>query len=161
MTSSRSNTRLLNAAWLVLAAVFVVTAVAAVVRTDPPATDAERAYALKETTLCPVCDGQNVLESNAPVAGAIRLQIDDLVDDGRSDDEIRSLLTTNYGHDVNANPPRSGFAGLVWVIPVVAIAAALGGLVLAFRSWRTGRGVEVSEDDRALVEAARQNSQST
>ena len=60
--------------------------VGAVLAEDPPATEAERAYEIKETMLCPVCDGQNVLESNAPVAAAIRAQVDELVDEGRTDE---------------------------------------------------------------------------
>ncbi|MFT7648101.1 MAG: cytochrome c-type biogenesis protein CcmH [Candidatus Poriferisodalaceae bacterium] len=147
--------RQLNVAWLALVIVFLFAVVAAVTRTDPPATNAERAYALKETTLCPVCDGQNVLESNAPVSGAIRLQIDELVDEGESDDQIRDRLAVVYGNDVNANPPRTGLASLVWTIPIVAIAGAIGGLAVAFRKWRVGRDSEVTDDDRDLVAAAR------
>ena len=73
---------------------------------DPPATEAQRAYEIKATVLCPVCDGQNVLESNAPVAAAIRAQVDELVEQGRSDEEIRAWMARQYGADVNAIPPR-------------------------------------------------------
>ena len=57
--------------WFCVALVLLLALMAAVIANDPPATEAERAYEIKETMLCPVCDGQNVLESNAPVASAI------------------------------------------------------------------------------------------
>ena len=89
----------------------------AAVAEDPPATEAQRAYEIKATVLCPVCDGQNVLESNAPVAAAIRAQVDELVEQGRSDEEIRAWMARQYGADVNAIPPRTGIASLVWMVP--------------------------------------------
>ena len=41
-------------AWLSIALVVVVTLVGAVIADDPPATEAERAYEIKATMLCPV-----------------------------------------------------------------------------------------------------------
>jgi cytochrome c-type biogenesis protein CcmH/NrfF len=116
---------------------------------------AARAAALKETTLCPVCDGQNVLESNAPVATAIRNQIDERVGQGLSDDEIRAFLADRYGDDVVALPPASGVASLVWVAPVVVVGLAAAGVALALWRWRVEGTASPGEDDRRLVEAAR------
>lgn len=129
---------------------------AAAIADDPPATDGERAYEIKATTLCPVCDGQNVLESNAPVAAAIRAQVDDLVSEGRSDAEIRAWMARQYGMDVNANPPRTGIASLVWIVPVFVAVASAAFLVFAFRKWRVGRGVEPSDDDLKIVSSLRE-----
>ena len=122
--------------WLIVVVVAVVAAVLATTTTQPPATSAQRAYELKEATLCPVCDGQSVLESNAPVAAAMRTQIDVWVDEGRSDIEIRAELADVYGKDVNALPPGDGAGTLVWALPVVVFAAAAAGLWAATRLWR-------------------------
>ena len=130
--------------------------VAAAIADDPPATDGERAYEIKATTLCPVCDGQNVLESNAPVAAAIRAQVDELVSEGRSDEEIRGWMARQYGKDVNANPPRTGIASLVWIAPVFVAVASAAFLVFAFRKWRVGRGAQLSDDDLKIVSSLRE-----
>ena len=122
--------------WLFVAAVAVVAAVVATTASQPPATSAQRAYELKEATLCPVCDGQSVLESNAPAAAAMRRQIDVWVDAGRTDTEIRAELAAAYGNDVNALPPGDGVGTLVWALPVVVFAAAAAGLWSATRRWR-------------------------
>jgi cytochrome c-type biogenesis protein CcmH/NrfF len=52
-------------------------------------------------------------------------------------------------------PPKSGVDSLVWVLPVVALVLAVGGLVVAFRKWRLAPDTVPTDDDRALVEAAR------
>ncbi|WP_419843021.1 cytochrome c-type biogenesis protein CcmH [Candidatus Poriferisodalis sp.] len=122
--------------WLVIAAVTVAAAVAAATASRTPATEAERAYRLKEATLCPVCDGQSVLESNAPAAAAMRRQIDLWVDADRSDAEIRADLAAAYGDDVNALPSGEGVGTLVWALPIAAFAAAAAGLWVAVRRWR-------------------------
>ncbi len=122
--------------WLAVIAVAVIAAVLAATASRPPATEAERAYELKEATLCPVCDGQSVLESNAPAAAAMRRQIDLWVDAGRSDAEIRADLAAAYGDDVNALPPGEGVGTLVWALPVAAFAAAAAGLWAATRRWK-------------------------
>jgi cytochrome c-type biogenesis protein CcmH len=142
-------------AWVVLAVLVAVVMVVYAPGDGAPATAAERSQQLKETTLCPVCDGQNVLESNAPVASAIRAQIDERVAAGDSDDRIRALLADRYGDDVIALPPASGVGGLVWVVPVVALVVAAAGLALTLWRWRVDGGRAVSDDDRRLVEQAR------
>ena len=143
-------------AWLSIALVVVVTLVGAVIADDPPATEAERAYEIKATMLCPVCDGQNVLESNAPVAAAIRSQVDELILDGRSDDEIRAWMARQYGKAVNATPPNSGLASLVWVIPVLVGFSSVALLAVAFGKWRSGRLIEVSDQDLEISDSLRE-----
>ena len=125
--------------WFCVMLVSALALVAAAVADDPPATEAERAYEIKETMLCPVCDGQNVLESNAPVASAIRAQVDQLVSEGRSNAEIRAWMARQYGNDVNANPPRTGIASLVWVVPVFLAVLGAAFMISVFRKWRVGR----------------------
>ena len=142
--------------WFCVALVSVLALMAAVIANDPPATEAERAYEIKETMLCPVCDGQNVLESNAPVASAIRAQVDQLVSEGRSDEEIRDWMARQYGKDVNANPPRTGIASLVWAVPVFLAVLSAAFMVFVFRKWRAGRGLEPSNEDLEIVSSLRE-----
>ena len=148
---SSSGTRRIG--WLAVVAVAVIAAVVAATASRPPATEAERAYELKEATLCPVCDGQSVLESNAPAAAAMRRQIDLWVDAGRSDDEIRAELVAAYGEDVNALPPGEGVGTLVWALPVVAFAAASAGLWAATRRWKARSAAEDALGEDAATAA--------
>jgi cytochrome c-type biogenesis protein CcmH len=144
-------------AWVALAVVVVVLLVVGVSGGDGPASASDRARTLKETTLCPVCDGQNVLESNAPVATAIRRQIDERIAAGGTDAEIRALLADRYGDDVVAIPPSSGIGSVVWTAPILGLAVAAAGLGVAFWRWRASPSVGVSDADRDLVERARRD----
>jgi cytochrome c-type biogenesis protein CcmH len=121
-------------AWAALAAVVVVALVIGV--TDRKSTtNQERARNIGRTVMCPACSGETVADSQAPVAVNIRKQIARKVAEGESDDEIRDDLAGTYGDRVILNPPKSGIAGLVWVLPVAVLVAAVAGLVLAFRRW--------------------------
>jgi cytochrome c-type biogenesis protein CcmH len=143
-------------AWLGLAAVVVVALV--IGTTDrKPQTDAERARSIGNTIMCPACSGESVSNSQAPVAVNIRRQIASRVADGQSDQEIRDAMASAFGDRVLMNPPKSGIAGLVWVLPVAALVAALAGLVVAFRRWRTVPA-EVTDADREAAERARRES---
>jgi len=143
------------------AAVIVVVGVAFVVALtggdEVPLTDVERAFAIKETTLCPVCQGQNVLESNAPTAASIRSLIDERVAEDVTDEAIRSELASIYGADVNATPPSSGWGSLVWILPVAAALAGAGALGFSVRRWRAEGARRASRDDVELVELARKS----
>ena len=153
--SIRGGAGMRRIGWLAVAAVAIIAAVLAATSSRPPATEAERAYELKDATLCPVCDGQSVLESNAPAAAAMRRQIDAWVDAGRSDAEIRADLAAAYGDDVNALPPGEGVGTLVWALPVAAFAAAAAGLWAATRRWkaRAGAADEATDDAGADADA--------
>jgi cytochrome c-type biogenesis protein CcmH len=139
--------------WLLLGLITVVALVVGA-RAGGERTAEERVQAISGQVRCPTCSGQSVGTSDAPAADAIRSQIREDVEAGRSDDTIRARLTDSYGDDILLNPPRSGFAGLVWVVPVAAVIVAFGGLALAFRRWEREAPSGPSGRDRALVAAA-------
>ncbi len=106
--------------WLVLAvAAAVLLSIAALAQGAPTAED--RIAVLNQSYACPVCDGQAVSESNAPVAATIREFIRTEVARGASDDEIRDSLVARYGGEVLLRPPSDGVSTLLWVLPVVVL----------------------------------------
>lgn len=116
----------------------------------------ERTTDLAEGIKCPTCRSQSVAESEAPIAREIRAEIAQRIEAGESDDQIRDFFVSRYGQEVLLTPPASGVAGLVWVIPVVAVVLAGVGLWFVFRRWQEAPTVHASADDRDLVEAALQ-----
>lgn len=123
------------APWVLLAIV-VVGALVVGTRPEGSRTDEERAEAIASTVACPACSGQSVANSDAPAAANLRADIERRVAAGESDDEIRAAYAARFGEEILLNPPRSGTAALVWVIPVVGVVVAGAGLTLAFRRWR-------------------------
>jgi cytochrome c-type biogenesis protein CcmH len=141
-------------AWGALLAVVLGALVFGVTDRSAP-TRAQRAHSLGESIMCPACGGESVTDSQAPVAKAIRTQIAQLIAAGKSDQQIRDRLVASYGERIELNPPKSGLAGLVWVLPVAALVVAVAGLVVMFRRWRAAPGVEVGPDDLDAVARAR------
>ena len=76
-------------------------------------------------------------ESSSSAAVAARHQIATMVAEGRSDAAIEQSFVARYGSTILLRPATSGLIGLVWVIPVVAAAAALFGVGVLF--WRRQR----------------------
>lgn len=140
--------------WLVIVALVVVSLVRNGVDPGSPQSADERVRAIAQTLKCPVCRSQSVADSDVAAARAIRTEIARRVGEGQGDDEIREGIAATYGEDVQLTPARSGFAGLVWILPVVALVVALAGLMAAFARWRRRDGTATSEDDRQLVEQA-------
>lgn len=139
--------------WLLLAAVVAGSLLLGARGEGGPETAASRARRLAAELRCPTCRSQSALESDAQVARAVRAEIRRLIDEGRTDAEIRAYFVDRYGRDILLRPEGRGVSALVWVLPVVAFVCALAGLVAAFRRWRP-TGATVTEDDRRLVREA-------
>ncbi|MDQ3679734.1 MAG: cytochrome c-type biogenesis protein CcmH [Actinomycetota bacterium] len=120
-----------------------------------PPTPAQRADRIAREVRCPTCESQSAADSRAPTSDAIREEIRRRVDAGEGDAEVRSFLVSRYGKDILLKPEARGVAGLVWVLPVVALVCALAGLALAFGRWRARPCSKVTLEDQALVAEAR------
>lgn len=136
--SSASSMSLRTRRWASWGLLALVVACALVVgtRSDGPRTDAERVESIGHSVRCPTCRGQSVADSDAPAAANVRTDIARRVQEGQSDDDIRSALSDRFGESILLTPPRSGVAGLVWVLPVLGLVVAAGALTFAFRRWR-------------------------
>ncbi len=146
--------------WILLVALLAGGLVVAAIGDRGPRTTAERARDVSESIKCPTCQGQSVADSAAPAARAVRTEIARRIEAGETDDQIRDYISGIYGDDALLTPPRDGVAGLIWFLPVAGLVAAVGGLVVVFRRWRIPDDIEVSDEDRVLVEQARRASRS-
>ena len=140
--------------WLLIVVVGLTTLVFAAVDEGAPVTNADRAYELAKDFACPVCQGQSVAESDVVVARNIRREIRIWVDEGQSDEFIRDQLVDTFGEDVDYTPSSEGVTALVWILPVVAGAVAVGGLVIVFRRWQQESELDATPEDQALVDRA-------
>ncbi len=119
-----------------------------------PPSNAERVSALASRFACPECAGQSVASSNAPAAQNIEAALAEMVNEGRSDQEIRDRIVNRFGEKVSLVPERDGFVGLVWVVPVVVAVLAVAALTAVLWRWRSSVGQTglASDADRRLVE---------
>jgi cytochrome c-type biogenesis protein CcmH/NrfF len=84
----------------------------------------------------------------------IRNQIQQNLTAGQSQSRILSGLVAAYGPGILEKPEGKGIGLVVWVVPVIAVVAAIAGLAVAFARWRPRRTVVVSAADRELVAQA-------
>jgi cytochrome c-type biogenesis protein CcmH len=137
-----------------MAAVLAVALVVGMGSRDEP-TRAERARSFAATVKCPTCRSQSVAESDAPLAMAIRAEIDARFEEGQNEEQVRQYLISRFGDEVLLTPPRTGVGSLVWILPVAGLLIALGALAFTFRRWRLEPvGPSASAADRELVATA-------
>ena len=105
----------------------------------------EEAQGIDKSLMCPVCPSETIDQSQVQLAGQMREIVREKLAAGESRDEILQFFVDRYGTAVLAEPPRSGFNLLVWIVPPLALMA--GGLVLAMvlRSMRSSQGLNESE----------------
>ncbi|SOB94346.1 cytochrome c-type biogenesis protein [Rhodobacter maris] len=99
-----------------------------------PALEA-RARQISQVLRCPVCQGENIDESNAGVSRDLRLAVRERLVEGDTDTQVIDYVKDRFGEYVLFEPERSG-ANLIlyWMGPVVLV-IALGGVFL----WLRGR----------------------
>lgn len=137
-----------------MAAVVVVVLVAANGQSGPR-TNAERIDAIAKTLKCPTCTGESVYTSQAASAQDIKEEIARQVATGRTDDQVRAYFAERLGEQYLLTPSAGGIGALAWVLPVVVLVLAFGGLGFAFARWRRQLAAPPpDDDDRALVAAA-------
>jgi cytochrome c-type biogenesis protein CcmH len=79
---------------------------------------------------CPVCQGLSVADSPASMAVNMKAQTKDLLAQGYDQEQILAYFENSYGEFVRLEPPLRGVNWLVWLGPILALAA--GGAVVAW-----------------------------
>lgn len=93
-----------------------------------------RAVTLAKSLRCPQCQNQNLVESNATQAYKLRLEVYEMVNQGKSNEEIVQLLTQRYGNFVNYQPPFNPQTWALWGLPFLLLVTLLGAIL-----WRGRR----------------------
>lgn len=96
-----------------------------------------RAKALFNELRCVVCAGQSIAESNAELAQDMRAQVEFLIEDNRSDAEIRDWFVSRYGDAVLMNPPLKQLTFALWYGPLFIFIFGLGITVLVLMRGRS------------------------
>lgn len=140
--------------WVALGVVLVVALAIGSVGHHGSTDMQSRVRAIASDIRCPVCSGQSAADSQAPESQALRSIIQQRLQQGQSAGEIKAYIVSLYGEGILLRPETHGLGLLVWVLPVVAFAAAAGGLVYALGRKRRRPHMTPTDDDRSLVEEA-------
>jgi len=88
-------------------------------------TQRDRFRSLVEELRCTVCQNQSLADSDAPLAQDLRQEVLRLLEDNRSDQEIRDFMVQRYGDFVLYRPPVAGHTLLLWGGPLVLLLVGL------------------------------------
>ena len=111
-------------ALLVLALAFALPAIAIAPLPFRDRAEEERFQTLVEELRCLVCQNQNLMDSDAGLAGDLRREVFDLMRSGKSDAEIRDFLVQRYGDFVLYRPPVKRTTWLLWFGPAALLVGA-------------------------------------
>jgi cytochrome c-type biogenesis protein CcmH len=139
----------------VLMALFLFSGIALAQAIDPlPFKDhAEevRFQSLTRELRCLVCQNENLADSNADLARDLRHEVFDLMQQGKSDDQIRQYLVDRYSDFVLYDPPVQTSTLLLWFGPLAILLA--GAVVVVVTVRRRGRVTPTTvADDKSVDE---------
>ena len=77
---------------------------------------------------CLVCQGQSIADSNSEFALTLKMVVKDLIENGKSEDEIYDFLSEKYGDWILYNPKLNVGNLLLWSLPYLAL--ILGGAII-------------------------------
>jgi cytochrome c-type biogenesis protein CcmH/NrfF len=128
----------IRAILLVVAALAVLAPAAGAAQQSPTLAEIE------EEVMCPVC-GTLLQLAEAPQAQQQKAFIARMIEEGRSEEEIKDALVAEYGDEVLATPEGSGFNLSAYLVPIVAFLVAAVALAIGVMRWRRAGG---GPDDR-------------
>jgi cytochrome c-type biogenesis protein CcmH len=101
----------------------------------------DRVNEIAKNLNCPTCAGINLADCRTLTCEQWRDQINDLVAQGYSDEEVLDYFAVRYGQQVLQEPPKSGWRLFLWVLPVIVLLAGGGWLIFAVRGWANQKAV--------------------
>ena len=111
---------------------------------DDPALET-RARDISKVLRCPVCQGETIDESNAPISRDLRLYLRERLVAGDSDAEVVEAVTERFGEYVLFEPPARGANWLLY------LAGPLAALLALFAGWRFIRSRDLAEERPAAL----------
>lgn len=95
----------------------------------------DQVNAIAKQLYCPVCENTPLDVCPTQACKEWREEIRSMLADGKSEAEIKQHFVDYYGARVLAEPPRTGFNWLVYVVPPIAIVAGIFVLFRALKAW--------------------------
>jgi len=113
-----------------------------------PALEA-RARAISRDIRCPVCQGESIDDSNAPISRDLRLIIRERIVAGDSDSEVVDYIVARYGEFVLFNPRAEGANLVLWLAgPALFLAAIAVAVATQRRRVVTEAKLSAAEEAR-------------
>ena len=96
--------------------------------------DEERFNNLIKEIRCPKCTSGSLASSNAPVSEDLKFKIAELINEKKSDEEIKTFVSQRYGNQSLYDPGLSNETYILWFAPFIFLLIA--SIVFIMRSKR-------------------------
>ncbi|MDO5705639.1 MAG: cytochrome c-type biogenesis protein CcmH [Paracoccus sp. (in: a-proteobacteria)] len=119
---------------------------------DDPALES-RARTISQKLRCPVCQGENIDDSNAAISRDLRLYVRERLVDGDSDRQVIDAVVARYGEFVLFEPRARGMNWALWLAGPVMGLIALGFAGNFLRRRREVAGpAPLTDDEKARLD---------
>ena len=70
---------------------------------------------------CLVCQGQSISDSNSEFALTLKSVVKDLIDEGKTEEEIYTFMSDKYGDWIVFKPKFNIQNSLLWILPYIVL----------------------------------------
>lgn len=74
---------------------------------------------------CPLCQNQNIADSDAMIAHDMRRKVYQLIQQGNDEQQVLEFMKSRYGDFVHYQPPITPYTVWLWLLPVLFAVVAL------------------------------------
>ena len=111
-----------------------------------------RARAISQNLRCPVCQGEDIDDSNAPISRDLRLAVRERLVAGDSDAQVVDYVVARYGEFVLFTPRAEGSSLILWLAgPAMLLAGGAIALVMARRRAVAAEAEGLNDADKARL----------
>lgn len=112
-------------------------------------------HQLTQSLRCPQCQNNNIADSNATIAVDMRGKVFELLQEGKSKNDVVDYMVARYGNFVTYDPPMTASTLVLWIAPLLLV--LLGVIFLLRRKPKTQSAVKsqdvlTDEDNARLAE---------
>lgn len=140
--------------WIAVLVLGVFLSGARTVHAQQPTPSDDEVNAIARQLFCPVCQNTPLDVCPTQACQQWRDLIRQMLADGKSADYIKQYFVVHYGARVLAEPPRTGFNWLIYIVPPAAFLLGLYLLFRAYQVWKRMPKESVGDAEGELPSAA-------
>ena len=100
-------------------------------------------HQLTQSLRCPQCQNNNIADSNATIAVDMRGKVFELLQEGKSKNDVVDYMVARYGNFVTYDPPMTASTLVLWIAPLLLV---LLGLIFLLRRKPKAQSAVKSQD---------------
>ncbi|MBW5891978.1 cytochrome c-type biogenesis protein CcmH [Pectobacterium polaris] len=99
---------------------------------------------------CPKCQNNSIADSNSMIASDMRQKVYELMQQGKTKEQVVDYMVDRYGYFVTYEPPITPFTLLLWLLPALFLALGAGMIIRRARRIRSAKEPMSEQDKKRL-----------